>query len=213
VVEAGVELGLEKLSLSAVALRLGVSVAAIYTYVANRDELVRLVAAALAQQPPIADRGQHWSEIVRDHAARDFTLLRDEPVLLAHVVSGAIEPDEGFAQLEHFIALLVVRDFTPEAALALHHATGEIAVGAAVRAAMGHAWAARGVSRRDHIARSLAKNPDAFPQLRRIAATLADDAHYFDYRPTLERLLAHVATERGEVLPTAITTPDERLTL
>jgi AcrR family transcriptional regulator len=201
VVETGAAMGLDTLSLSAVAIRLGVSVGTIYTYVQNRDELVRLVAASLSERAPIDDRGQHWTEIARDHAAHSFELLRDEPALLAHIVAGAIEPDDAFPEMERFVAMLVARGFTPEAAFALYHGSGQIAVGAAVTAAMGYAWNGRGEPRRAKIARAFAETPDAYPHLRGLGAIFAEDASYFDYRPTLERLLAHVAAERGETLP------------
>ncbi len=201
VIDAGVDLGLEDLSVSAVALRLGVSAGTIYTYVENRDELMRLVAASLAERPPIEDCGQHWAEIAREHAAHSFELLRNEPVLLAHVVSGAVEPEEAFPEMERFLLLLTARGFTVEAAFALYRGSGQIAVGAAVTSAMGHAWQQRGESRRIKVARTFAETPDAYPNLHGLGAIFADDSSYFDYRPTLERLLSQFAAERGETLP------------
>jgi AcrR family transcriptional regulator len=200
IVETGAEMGLEDLSVSAVALRLGVGVGTIYTYVENREELVRLVAASLARRPAIEDRGQHWAEIAREQAASIFEMLRGEPALLAHIVAGAIEPDEAFPEMEHFITLLAARGFTPEAAFALYHGGGQIAVGAAVTAAMGHAWKSRGAPRRKVIARNFAE-VDAYPHLRGLGAIFAEDSSYFDYRPALERLLAQFAAEQGETLP------------
>ncbi len=203
VIEAGVALGLEDLSVSAVALRLGVGIGTIYTYVENRDELVRLVAARLSELPPIEDHGQHWADIARAQAAHGFELLRTAPALLAHMVSGAIEPDEAFPEMERFMTLLAPRGFTAEAAFALYRGCGQIAVGAAVTAAMGHAWDQRGEPRRAKVARALAIAPDAYPRLNGLGTLLTDDARYYDYRPTLERLLTQVAAERGETLPAA----------
>lgn len=195
------ELGLEDLSVSAVALRLGVGVGTIYSYVENRDDLFRLVAARLSELPPIEDGGQHWADVARAQAAHAYELLRNAPGLIAHMVSGAIEPDEAFPEMERFVALLAARGFAPEAAFALYRGCGQIAVGAALTAAMGHAWDQRGETRRVKVERTLAAAPDAYPHLSGVGALLADDADYFDYRPVLERLLKQVANERGETLP------------
>ncbi|WP_181008607.1 TetR/AcrR family transcriptional regulator C-terminal domain-containing protein [Sphingomonas montanisoli] len=203
-VEAGKELGLEHLSISAVAMRLGVGLGTIYTYVENKDELYSLVAVALSERPAIRDDGQHWADIIRANAAHDYELLAREPELLRLVVSGAVGPEEGLIALETQVALLVTRGFTPEKAFELCRESGRIAVGAAVSAAMARAWERQGETRRVKVTRALLEAPDdQFPHLRAIGSALTDDERYSDYRPLLERVLTQVAFERGEALPPA----------
>ena len=202
VIEAGKELGLEQLSISAVAMRLGVGVGTIYTYVENKDELYSLVAVALSERPAIQEEGQHWADIIRDNAAHSYELLASEPELLRLVVSGAVGPEEGFEIAETLIAMLVARGFTVEKAFALSRESGQIAVGAAVSAAMSRAWERQGEPRHVKVSRAFVEAPaSAYPHLRAIGPAFTDDARYHDYRPALERLLADVANERGEALP------------
>ncbi|WP_164857280.1 TetR/AcrR family transcriptional regulator [Sphingomonas crocodyli] len=202
VIEAGKELGLEQLSISAVAMRLGVGVGTIYTYVENKDELYSLVAVALSERPAIQEQGQHWADIIRANAAHDYELLASEPELLRLVVSGAVGPEEGLYALETVVALLVARGFTPEKAFELCRESGRIAVGTAVSGAMARAWERQGETRRVKVTRALLEAPeDRFPTLRALGPVLTDDERYCDYRPLLERLLTQLAAERGEALP------------
>jgi AcrR family transcriptional regulator len=202
VIDAATEVGLADLSISRVALRLGVGLGTIYTYVDSLDALRRLVGVALARRPALEDSGQHWAEIVRATAAQGFDLLSREPELLAQVVAGAIGPAEGFAEMEAFLAMLAARGFAVDKAFELYRATGQIAAGAAVSAAMVGMWARQGTPRRAKLAHAFADAaPDAFPHVRMLGDALHDEARYLDYRPALERLLAQVAAERGETLP------------
>jgi AcrR family transcriptional regulator len=205
VVEAASEIGLENLNMNALAARLGVGVATLYTYVQNRDELLRLVAAHRAWRPHLVDANQHWSEIVRAHADGVFRLFSAEPSLLVQLVSGALGPEEEFDELENFVALLSVRGFTPEAAFALFRTASQLAVGAAVAGVRTLNWHKRGDEpRRVKLARTLVeREPGALPFLRQLGATYSDEAALSRFDEALTQLLKQVAAERGEALPPA----------
>ena len=69
VLETAIAIGLEGLTMSAVARRLGVSITVLYGYVSSREELVRLAASyALEQHQYPEDDGQHWSVYVAQYA-------------------------------------------------------------------------------------------------------------------------------------------------
>src|SRR5438132_6287412 len=93
VVDAATEIGLENLSMNAVAARLGVAVATIYTYVDGRDDLMRLVANRRAWRPQVSEVNQHWSDIVRAHAEGMYQLFSSDPSLLIQVVNGGLGPE------------------------------------------------------------------------------------------------------------------------
>jgi AcrR family transcriptional regulator len=203
IIRAGMELGLQDLSVSAIALKLGVSAGVIYTYVDGFDELRRLIVLALSERPTLVEEGQHWAKIVRDYAAMLFQVLSNEPELTAQVVSGAVSPEEGVAELENFLALLVHRDFTVEAAFDLYSTTGQIVVGAAISRVMARAWERRGEPRRTALLRAMAEQPaNALPHIRSLGAKYTDQNPASDYAPMLERMLSDMADERGEPLPT-----------
>jgi AcrR family transcriptional regulator len=204
VVEAASKIGLEELSISGLAARLGVGVATIYTYVESRDELLRLVAVQRAWRPHLLETHQHWSEIVRAHAAEIFALFSGEPELLAQVVSGALGPEEELDEIENFLKLLIARDFTSEAAFMLYRAATQIGIGAAIGSAMALNWQNKGERRRVKLARAFAeRDPDEFPHLRQLGAAYVDDARFNRYDDALTLLLTQVAAARGEILPSA----------
>lgn len=77
IVDAAIELGIDGLTMQALAYRLGVTTPALYTHVANRDEVVRLVAEALRTRmrdfAPETDDWRVWlhafAQLVHDQLA------------------------------------------------------------------------------------------------------------------------------------------------
>jgi AcrR family transcriptional regulator len=202
VVEAASQIGLEELSMSTLAVRLGVGIATIYTYVESRDELLRLVAARRAWRPHLVENNQHWSEVVRAHVAGIFALFSTEPGLLTQVVSGALGPEEELDEIENFLKLLVARGFTTEAAFTLYRTASQIGMGAAIGRAMALNWQNNGERRRVKLARAFAeRDPHEFPHLRQLGEAYVDDGRFNRYEEGLTLLLTQVAAARGEVLP------------
>jgi AcrR family transcriptional regulator len=202
VVEAASKMGLEDLSMSGLAARLGVGIATLYTYVESRDELLRLVAVHRAWRPHLPDTNQHWSEIVRAHAAGIFALFSTDPELLVQVISGALGPEEELDEIENFLKLLVARGFTTEQAYTLYRAASQIGIGGAVGTAMVLNWQNKGERRRVKLARAFAeRDPHEFPHLRQLGEAYVDDGRFNRYEEGLTLLLTQVATARGEVLP------------
>ena len=204
VVETAAKIGLEDLSLSGLAARLGVGIATLYTYVESRDELLRLVAVHRAWRPHLPDTNQHWSEIVRAHAAGIFALFSTDPELLVQVISGALGPEEELDEIENFLKLLVARGFTTEEAYTLYRAASQIGIGGAIGTAMVLNWQNKGERRRVKLARAFAeRDPDEFPHLRQLGDPYVDDARFNRYDDVLTLLLTQVAAARGETLPPA----------
>jgi AcrR family transcriptional regulator len=204
VVAAASKIGLEELTMSKLAASLGVGIATLYTYVESLDELTRLVAVHRAWRPHVPETNQHWSEIVRAHAAGIFALFSTDPELLAQLVSGALGPEEELDEIENFLKLLVARGFTTEAAYMLYRAASQIGIGAAIGSAVVRNLQNRGERRRVKLARALAeREPDEFPHLRQLGDAYADDTRFNRYDDTLTLLLTQVAAERGEILPPA----------
>ena len=69
IAEAAHELGLDGLTLRAVADHLDVSIAALYHHVSGKDDLMRLAAEYSAANVPIPqDVGQHWAVWLQEWA-------------------------------------------------------------------------------------------------------------------------------------------------
>lgn len=88
--ETAIAIGLEGLTMSAVARRLGVSITVLYGYVSSREELVRLAASyALEQHQYPEDDGQHWSVYVAQYAVVLEGLLTGPGQLIGQFFGGA----------------------------------------------------------------------------------------------------------------------------
>src|SRR4051812_40854192 len=89
IAEAAHEIGLEQLTLKAVADHLDVSIAALYHYIDGKEDLLRLAADHAAAQVPLPeDHGQHWARWLLEWAVynRDVFLARSG--LLAQYLEG-----------------------------------------------------------------------------------------------------------------------------
>jgi AcrR family transcriptional regulator len=195
VLDAAIELGLGGISMSALAARLGVGTATIYTYVASRDELVRLAAVRRAKRPQLDDLGEHWSDLVRGHAGRFFDLWSAEPQLMLQHMQGLIGPDAQFDYLEAFLAALVRRGFTVAAGYRLYVSVNAVVHGAVVRAAHLRALKEQGRPYEDAVRLGLAQRRlDELPHLR-ACTDLGHDDRAFPFEDMLERVIKSFARE------------------
>jgi AcrR family transcriptional regulator len=123
VVEAALELtrdvGLNRLTMRGLANALGVSPMATYHYVANKEELVQLVAGAVsADWPQLEPSELPWDEVLRQHVLQVWEALRRYPGLGSHLMG---LPAAGITEgaVERAVAFFCAAGFPPsEAALA-----------------------------------------------------------------------------------------------
>jgi AcrR family transcriptional regulator len=132
VIETAARMPPGQLTMTRVAEALGVSVGTLYQYVADRDELIRLVIGErLRAQPLPVDTGQHWSRYLREYVAILTALLSAAPDELVQVlgIESTLEPE--LRLTEDFYAALVARGFPLEEAVDIHAQLSVIAVGTA----------------------------------------------------------------------------------
>jgi AcrR family transcriptional regulator len=87
IVAAATALGLDGLTMGAVAERLGVTGSAIYYYVGNVEELSALVCDRVALSYPLPDpAGRPWGEWVVDAAWNQRRMLESMPGMAAHAM-------------------------------------------------------------------------------------------------------------------------------
>lgn len=211
VIEAASELGLEHLSMSAVALRLGVGIATLYTYVKSLEELQRLVAVDRAWRPHLTDVGQHWSDIVRAHVKALCGMFCSDPQLMIQLIAGGLGPEDEINEIEAFLKLLTARGFSASEAFGLYRSASQIAFGAAAGGARTRNLNARGERRHVVLARALAeREPEDVPYLRSLGSEYTEEDTYSVYDDALNALLTQVAASRGEKLPSAPKAPNPR---
>jgi hypothetical protein len=196
IIDAACELGIDTFEMTAVAERLGIGVATLYGYVQHRDHLVRLAATRLSRRERIADRGQSWQDVIREHAAAIFEVYGASPQLVGQTMTGTVGAHVEIAPMEGLLALLIDRGLEPKHAMNLVYEVNQIVIGAAVGLAYRRSLEARAGSYGGVVNGVLADHgPEDLPALRRCLQENPDPEVIGDYRPTLERVLAAHETQ------------------
>ena len=113
IAEAAHELGLDGLTLRAVADHLDVSIAALYHHVSGKDDLMRLAAEYAAAAVPIpTDTGQHWAVWLQEWASYNHDIFLTRPALLAQYLDGAISMESIATNVDRILGVLVRQGFT-----------------------------------------------------------------------------------------------------
>ncbi len=127
------EIGLDGLTLRAVADHLGVSIAALYHHVSGKDDLMRAAAEHAAGLVPLPqDTGQHWAVWLLEWAFYNHDIFATRPGLLAEYLDGAIGAEMVAPSLDRIIAGLVRQGFTPLEADAAYQLMAATAIGSVV---------------------------------------------------------------------------------
>jgi AcrR family transcriptional regulator len=198
IAEAAQEIGLEGLTLKAVADHLGVSVAALYHHVSGKEDLMRVAAEESTRAIPLpVDRGQHWAQWLLEWAHYNFAVFTAQPGLLGQYLEGAIEPESVVHNLEAILAVLVREGFSVQDANAAYELVTSCALGSVV----GARWE-RARARDDaDLAATYRRIVDAAPerQLRNVRRLLNPKSvrprPTFDER--IETVLRGIAVQRG----------------
>lgn len=198
VLEAGAALGLENLTMAAVAEKLGVRITVLYGYVANKEELLRLVATRASEEVDFPkDEGQDWQRYAAEHAQSLHELLTGSGQFLSQYFSGGLGPELEMDRIEVWLEFMVGRGFAARDALLLYRQLGEIVVGGAVTHLHLAALSKSGASYAEVAERALAsRGGDQVPHL----ASVFDDfsGHAPVWKSSLMALLQQASAARGE---------------
>jgi AcrR family transcriptional regulator len=133
IAEAALEVGLEDLTLRAVAERLGVSVPSLYHHVNGRDELLQLAAErSVSRRRVPVDRDQHWAAWLLEWARYNRDAFVGTPGLLSQYVEGTIDVEAILENLEAILALLCRQGFDPVEGRVAYELVSACAIGFAV---------------------------------------------------------------------------------
>lgn len=203
IIAAALEIGLDKVSFKQLAARLGVNVATVYRYVRNRNELLRLAAFQLTLSRRLPEQGYaHWSQLALRYAEEMFESFMNEPELVGEFLKGSIGPHVEIDVLDQFLGAMARYGFSPEEGLLLHRAIGTMTIGAATGVIALRARQAAGTPWHVEIRRTLIERADHdLPNVRLAMSEYLkfDEWHWL---VPLHQMLAGIAAERGEELPT-----------
>jgi AcrR family transcriptional regulator len=108
-VQAAIELadadGLDALTMSRVAARLGVTTMALYRHVSDKEQLVELMVDAALGEPP-SSSGRSWRDDVVAWARAEFAMVRAHPWLLATLTRRSVAGPRWAAWLNAALAAL-----------------------------------------------------------------------------------------------------------
>jgi AcrR family transcriptional regulator len=198
IARAASEIGLERLTMKAVAYRLGVSVPGLYHHVEGREDLMRLGAEYAAAQIEVpVDHGQHWTAWLLEWARYSHDAFVAQPALLGQFLNGSLGVERMVAHVDAVVGVLTRQGFTVPEAVDAYEIVSDCALGAAVGEirATESARAGRPVLAEYH--RVLATQPpDALPNLRNLVST--PRAATADFTERVLTVLVGIAVRRGE---------------
>jgi AcrR family transcriptional regulator len=193
IADAVLEIGLSRATMAAVANHLGISVPGLYYHVRNRKELLLLAAErSLAAVAVPEDRGQHWTEWLREWARYSHQVLADEPEVFRQYLEGALATERVVEVADSVIQVLARHGFEPREALAAWAAVGSIAVGTAAQAVGQAAATAAGRPPAAEWHRALAARGERGPVVE-----IQFDTHAA-FEEELSTMLIGLAVRRGE---------------
>ena len=198
IAEAAHRVGMDGLTLRAVAEELGVSVGALYHHVAGKDELLRLAADVSSAVIPFpSDRGQHWAVWLHEWARYIHDAFVAEPGALKQYLDGGIAAELIANRIDVVLGLLVRDGFTVDAAFAAYEAVSAMAMGLAINDVRATEPDLQGRREADRVAAVLAHHGrDDLGQLRALVAT-TDLGPAVRFDAQVVGVLRSVAVRRG----------------
>lgn len=138
ILAAGLEIGLEELSVAAVAERLGVTRTSVHRYAGSRRDLETLVGEHLVESAaPVADTGLPLEEYLLEFADSLVRFVREHPGLAAYYARGFPRTVRSASVVEAFVRTLVDRGLPPFEAARLAASVADHAIALTAYAAAG----------------------------------------------------------------------------
>jgi AcrR family transcriptional regulator len=199
IAKAAHEIGMDELTLKAVADELGVSVAGLYHHIDGKDDLLRLAAEYSATRAELPqDRGQHWSIWLMEWAIYNRDAFVSQPGLLKHYIDGAVSAEAIVDNIDGILGVLVRQGFGPRQALEAYRTVSTSAIGWAVSTLHEAATVRNGQPQVAEYHRVLAqRDPAELVHLRALIAELATSTPP-TFVETISTLITGVAVERGD---------------
>jgi AcrR family transcriptional regulator len=199
IAEAAHEIGLDGLTLKAVADHLGVSIAALYHHVSSKHDLMREAAEYSATRVPLPeDRGQHWAVWLYEWAAYNRDAFLAQPGLLTQFLDGAISAESIAGNVDAVLGLLVRQGFSILDANAAYELVTSCALGMSVMAIREREAERSGRPLRDVTAAVLDQSaPDELPHLRALFDEVVGQGRQ-PFHVAIGTVLCGIALREGE---------------
>jgi len=199
IAEAVLEIGISNATMKSVAAHIGMSVPGLYHHVRNRRDLLLLAGDySMSKMRLPNDRGQHWSEWLREWARYTRGAFLDEPQVFWQFMSGALKPEQMVDVIDNVQTILSRQGFSPSAAIAAWSTVSQCALGSVVTTLRERTTSEAGHATNEEFSRLLAERPsDELTGLRSLVGegdTTSDDL----FEDELTTVLVGIAARRGE---------------
>lgn len=190
VLDAANEMGIENLSMKKLASELGVGIATIYRYVADRDELVRLALARRHSHPFIVTPEMDWRDVIRGYADSLFSVVSPDSFSLNNYMKGGFGVTAELEFVDTLIEALVDRGFEANEAGRICRMIGHQVGGAAMGFIHEEVLRAAGTNRRKQFDTITATyESDALMGARAGVEGLFDPDYVSDWKAGIEVLI------------------------
>jgi AcrR family transcriptional regulator len=199
IADAVAEIGLDRVTMKAVAERLGVSVPGLYHHVRGKDDLVRIgLERSMAQVALPEDHGQAWDEWLRDWARYTRQAMIAQPEVLGQFVNGTLDRDRMAIAIDRVMQVLAREGFTPKEALDAFRTISNCAVGSVVEELREQKATDEGRPQWAEIHRALAQHDlDELPGLRALARAVPERDADANFDEEITIVLAGIAARRS----------------
>ena len=195
IARAAFEIGLDRVTMKAVADQLGVSVPGLYHHVEGRDDLMQLAAEYSASRITLPeDHGQTWPEWLLEWSRVSYLAFLSQPELLVQSMRGSLSVDRMVIHVEAVTGFLMAHGFSPVEARDAYTIVSRCAIGAAI-SEIRETERGRGLLAEYHRVLSSC-TPDELPNIRKLVAVMHDDGPSLDEQ--ICTVLVGIAVRRGE---------------
>ena len=185
IAHAAYEIGLDRVTMKAVADQLGVSVPGLYHHVEGRDDLMQLAAQYSASRIHLPeDRNQTWPEWLLEWSRVSYLAFLSQPELLIQSMRGSFTVDRMVIHVDAVVGFLIAHGFSPVEARDAYTIVSRCAIGAAI-SEIRQNETGRGLLADYHRVLS-SRTPEELPNLRKVVSEMHDDG------PTLEQQICTV---------------------
>ena len=166
IAHAAYEIGLDRVTMKAVADQLGVSVPGLYHHVEGRDDLMQLAAQYSASRIHLPeDRNQSWPEWLLEWSRVSYLAFLSQPELLVQSMRGSFTVDRMVIHVDAVVGFLIEHGFSPVKARDAYTIVSRCVFGAAISEIRQHE-AGRGLLADYHRVLS-SRTPEELPNLRK----------------------------------------------
>lgn len=199
IIIAALDIGIQNLTMSGLAERLGMGTSTLYSHFKSREELTEKMKALSVPASAPYDENMHWSEVLEHCTLRHFMENAVDTSRIQELLRGTFGPRVQLPYTDYVIGELVKRGLEIDDAYDLYRASCLLALGAALGFAhleaqsdRGEPWDEVGRAHLDEL------EPHQLPYVRHCAERYLNMSDFYSFHDALWAIIRQVSARRGE---------------